>query len=177
MDQLVFSKNTLSKIASDEGYPYIPGTRITLVDGEQQQISPNWNKGQLYFAIKDDANTTNAIINGQTVQLGHHKAYIYLDDDSSQKRYYVTSPIDWSDILNKPLDNILTKLSMVSNVSHNLQLHSLDGTINTTELPFVLLSGDTMTGPLGIAASATAGAPKVQLLYNSATESLDFTFT
>ena len=177
MDQLIFSKNILSRIASDEGYPYIPGTKITLIDGEQQQISPNWNKGQLYFATKDDTNTTTTTINGEQVELGHHKAYIYLDDDEGQKRYYVTSPIDWNEILNKPLDDILTNLSMASDVPHNLQLHSLDGTINTTSLPFVLLSGDTMTGPLGIAASATTGAPKVQLRYNATTESLDFTFT
>jgi hypothetical protein len=55
-------------------------------------------------------------------------------------------------------------------------LDYLDGTNSTIELPFVLLSGDTMTGPLEIAASAAA-AHKVKLSYNETTESLDFTFT
>lgn len=44
-------------------------------------------------------------------------------------------------------------------------------------LPFVLLSGDTMTGPLTIAHDDTITSPRVSLDYNNTTQSLDFTFT
>ena len=149
---LIFSKNLLSGIASNEGYPYNPGTN-----------SPELNAGQLYFALTNETTST------------YHKAYIYLDDNT--QRYYVTSPIDWNEILHKPLDYILTSFFSTSSDSHDLELTYLSGATATTSLPFVLLSGDTMTGPLGIAASTTDGAPKVQLSYNATTESLDFIFT
>jgi hypothetical protein len=68
---------------------------------------------------------------------------------------------------------------MSATEKHTVQFKRSNNANHSTALyvPFVHLEGDTMTGPLEIAASATAGAPKVQLSYNATTESLDFTFT
>lgn len=181
-EQLIFSKNNLIQIASDEGYPYVPGMDIRTIDGEVSQKSPDWNKGQLYFATKDDDNASSMTINGKTVSVGHHKVYIYLDDNDTQKRYYVTSPITWSEVLEKPLDKILSDLSVapLAADSHNLQLHYLDDVTSvkkSVKLPFVLLSGDTMTGALTIARNNSTTSPRVSLDYNDTTDSLDFIFT
>lgn len=56
-------------------------------------------------------------------------------------------------------------------VTHNTAVTALNNSIATK----VNIENGTAIN-LGIAASATAGAPKVQLLYNATTESLDFIF-
>ena len=172
---ITINKNQLKYIASDAGQPFAPGAQLTFLTGETEKVSPGITNGAIYFATKDNASTSTIQINGINVPIGHNRAYIFLDDNS--KRYAVTGPVDWNEVLNKPLDDIVADIT-IDSANHYLQHTSLSGTLSTQKsLPFVLLSGDTMTGPLGIAASTTTGAPKVQLSYNATTESLDFTFT
>jgi hypothetical protein len=52
-------------------------------------------------------------INNQTVSVGNHRAYIFLDDGG--KRYAVTGPMEWERIIGTPLDDILTKIHFNTN--------------------------------------------------------------
>lgn len=116
-------------------------------------------------ALKVDSNIT--INNGQLyIGLGSdNRAMLFIDDNGV--RYPFTADIAWNDIRNLPTD-----LALTSDVE---QLKTtLTNQINTK----VNRAGDTMTGPLSIAADATAAGllKKVTLDYNEITESLDFTF-
>ncbi len=116
-------------------------------------------------ALKSDSNIT--INNGQLyIGLGSdNRAMLFIDDNGV--RHPFTADVAWDDIRNLP-----TNLALTSDVE---QLETtLTNQVNTK----VNRTGDTMTGPLSIAADATAAGllKKVTLDYNEQTESLDFTF-
>ena len=173
------NKNQLKYIASDAGQPFVPGAELTFLTGETEKVSPTLTNGAIYFATKDDDNTDIIKINNIDVTVGYNRAYIFLD--ANNKRYAITGPVDWSEILNKPLTEILSNLTMASTGNlHNLQLRYLNN-VNEVKsnltLPFVLQTGDTMTGALTIARDNSSTSPRVSLDYNDITDSLDFTFT
>jgi hypothetical protein len=91
------------------------------------------------------------------------RAKLFIDDSGSR---YEFKPL-WTEIIGRPDINNYTTVA-----THNSAVTELNNSIATK----VDIQDGTAIN-LGIASSATAGAPKVQLLYNAATESLDFTFT
>jgi hypothetical protein len=98
----------------------VPNTSITFLDGTTTKKIPDITNGTVYFATKDNANTIKMMVGEQDVDIGFHRAYIFLDDNG--KRYAITGPVDWTEILNKPSNEILTNLSMATDVpyKHNL---------------------------------------------------------
>lgn len=107
-----------------------------------------------------------AILNGR-LAIGlddtNNRAKLFIDNNDSR---YAFNPL-WTEIIDRPdMDNYLTI------TAYNDAITELNNSIATK----VDIQDGTAVN-LAIAASATAGAPKVQLLYNAATESLDFTFT
>ena len=105
----------------------------------------------------------STILNGRlAIGLDNTKGPAKLFIDDNGKRYEF-NPL-WDEIIDKP------ELVLAAN-------HESDKTeINNSIATKVDIQNGTAIN-LGIAASATDGAPKAQLLYNTDTESLDFTFT
>lgn len=151
--KLTIAKNKLDYIATEWGQPLAPDTGLTFIDGAASKKTPSIADGTIYFATKDNDNTDTIKIHDIDVTIGHNRAYIFLDDDG--KRYAITGPVDWSEILNKPLNSILSNLTMATTGNlHNLELRYLNNTNlvqSAVALPFVLQSGDTMTGALNMA--------------------------
>jgi hypothetical protein len=175
--QILFMQGDLDKIARDNGEPFLPGRNVTLLDGTTIKNAPDLINGTLWFAKQNNTSFTMNI-DGVDRYIGKDRAYIYLDDGSH--RYVISSPTYWNDVINVPVDNLVT--GFASNIEtddkHTLKLTALSGAnCASTLLPFVSLSGDTMTGPLTIARDADESAPRVSLDYNATTQSLDFTFT
>ena len=105
----------------------------------------------------------SAILNGR-LAIGlddtNSRAKLFIDDGGQR---YAFNPL-WSEIIGKPeLIQADTYASDKTTINNNLaqKVDIQDG----------------IAVNLGIAASATAGAPKAQLLYNAVTQSLDFVFT
>lgn len=88
------------------------------------------------------------------------RAKLFIDDGGQR---YAFNPL-WSEIIDKP--------GLVLATDYETDKTAINNNIATK----VDIQNGTAIN-LGIAASTTAGAPKAQLLYNTATESLDFTFT
>ena len=152
---IAINKNQLKYIASNAGQPFAPGTQLTFLDGETLKVSPSITNGAIYFATKDNTDTDTIQINGTDVTIGYNRAYIFLDDND--KRYAITGPVDWDEVLNKPLDDILSNITLDEK---NLQLRSLNN-VNAVKslvaLPFLFNDrDDTMTGHLTIS-QATSG--------------------
>ena len=150
---LIFNKNKLQFIADNNGQPYVPDSNITFLDGTSTKKIPDITNGTLYFATKDNENTIKMMVGEKEVDLGLHRAYIFLDDND--KRYAVTGPVDWSEILNKPLNQMLSNIQLDSDNNKILNLFYLDN-INDVQsqvsLPFLYSDrNDTMRGQLTIA--------------------------
>ena len=95
-----FALGELKNIASDYGQPYLPGAQIHFITGKTNDVAPSTQEGKLWFALKDDINAEELQVGEDSVTLGRHRAYIFLDNNN--KRYAITGPVNWSEIYNKP---------------------------------------------------------------------------
>lgn len=162
---LEFAQGQLVDIASSYGQPYMPDASISFIDGTSKQVSPALKTGKLWFALKEDDAAETLTVGNNSVSLGRHRAYIFLDDDSN--RYAVTGPVNWDEIYNKP--EVITKIDFIDGVNETyktLQGYNENAAIENAKvtLPFLYANkADTLTAPLTLSGGDSTTSGKIIL--------------